>query len=154
MGSFGPLLTSTFYTLVNTIKKCSHGIGTPNLSKMKGWHLTLTERWLYKNGFHDKLLKAPEMVLSKFDKEFFWHQIPPLHCTKIEGSDHFNIVKRQKWAKYLYQTMNFWETLRISLSGMSKLGVFSFIDTIEIWRESDASLTPLHFFITRTWTLV
>ena len=27
------------------------------------------------------------MVLLKFDKEFFWHQIPPLHCTKIGGSD-------------------------------------------------------------------
>ena len=42
------------------------GLGTTNVGKMKGRHLTLGKGlWLYRSKFHGKLLKAPKLVLSK-----------------------------------------------------------------------------------------
>ena len=46
-------------------KECYSGVGTPNISLMKGRYLTLAKRRLYKNKFHGIFLKAPVMVLSK-----------------------------------------------------------------------------------------
>ena len=56
VGSFAPLLIS-----------CEHpsGVGTPNCGEMKERQLNVAKRRLYKNEFHDKLLKAPKMMLSK-----------------------------------------------------------------------------------------
>ena len=37
----------------------------PIFGEMKGRHLNLAKRWLYKDDFHVKLLKTPKMVQSK-----------------------------------------------------------------------------------------
>ena len=41
-------------------KECSSGVRNPNFGEMKGRHLTLAKRQLFKNELHGQLLKAPK----------------------------------------------------------------------------------------------
>ena len=45
--------------------ECSSSVGIRDIGEMKGRHLTLVRRELFKVEVYRKLLKAPEMVLLK-----------------------------------------------------------------------------------------
>ena len=72
-------------------KECSGGTKTANYVSMKGRHLTLAKRQLYKSEFHAKLLKAPKTVPSQgshfIQPSLGQSQTPPLQFTKIGSSD-------------------------------------------------------------------
>ena len=76
------------------ITECPSGVKTPNFSEMKVRHLTLAERRLSKNKIVIKLFRAPYEAPSKNFYEiclyvavFHQSQAPPLHFTKIQGSN-------------------------------------------------------------------